>query len=85
MFEAAPMETQIRQFIIDNFLFGDEADFSVSDSLVESGIMDSLGVMETVNYIEETYQIEIPDAELLPENLDSVQNIVRFVGQKLKV
>lgn len=84
MFEAVPMETQIRQFIVDNFLFGDDVDFSVNDSLVESGVMDSLGVMETVNYIEETYQIEIPDAELLPENLDSVNSIVRFVGRKLK-
>lgn len=77
------MENEIRQFIIDNFLFGDDENFTTSASLVESGVMDSLGIMEVVSYIEETYNITVPDEELLPENLDTVESISKFVKQKL--
>lgn len=84
MLDKPSMEEQIRRFIVENFLFGDDQDLSLNASLVECGIMDSLGVMETVNYIEETFEIVVPDEELLPENLDSIQSISNFVIRKQK-
>ena len=53
-----------------------------SASLIEAGIIDSTGVLELVGFLEETYEIQIAEAELVPENLDSIDNIVGFVGAK---
>ncbi len=53
-----------------------------SASLIEAGIIDSTGVLELVGFLEETYDIEITDSELVPENLDSIDKVVRFVGAK---
>ncbi|MDQ2089644.1 acyl carrier protein [Marimonas arenosa] len=78
------MRNEVREFIIENFLFGDEAEMvDDNDSLMETGIIDSTGVLEVIMFLEEEYTISIEDDELLPENLDSVPAIVRFVGQKL--
>jgi acyl carrier protein len=77
------MEHEIRVFLADIFFLGDDpTDIPASKSLIESGILDSMGVLELVSFLEEEYRIRIDDAELLPENLDSVQNIVRFVSRK---
>jgi len=74
---------EIHQFIIDNFLFG-EADTCLSndDSLLDQGIIDSMGVLELVTFLEDKYEIEIPDAELVPTNLDSINRLVQFVQRK---
>ena len=53
-----------------------------SASLIEAGIIDSTGVLELVGFLEETYGVEIADAELVPENLDSIDNILRFMAVK---
>jgi acyl carrier protein len=77
------IEQELRQFIIDNFLFGQEDGFENDDSFLEKGIMDSTGVFELVAFIEEKYQIKIEDEELVPENLDSINNLVRFIKVKI--
>jgi acyl carrier protein len=64
------------------FLGDDPGELASSSSLIESGIIDSTGVMELVGFLEEHYVIRIEDAELVPENLDSIDNIVGFVGRK---
>jgi acyl carrier protein len=51
-------------------------------SLIESGIMDSTGVLELVEYLETTFNIKIEDEELIPENLETINNIVRFLKSK---
>ena len=53
-----------------------------SASLIEAGIIDSTGVLELVGFLEETYGVDIADAELVPENLDSIDNILRFMAVK---
>jgi len=53
-----------------------------SASLIEAGIIDSTGVLELVGFLEETYGVEIADSELVPENLDSIDNILRFMAVK---
>ena len=77
------LREQIRGFLIENFLFGDAAPL-VDDqmSLLDNGIMDSVGVMELVAFLEGDMSLSIDDAELVPENLDSVDNLVRFVSRK---
>ncbi len=79
------METRavVRNFVIENFLFGDGASLtSDSLSLLDSGIMDSIGVMELVSFLEGDLQIEVPDADMIPDNLDSVDNLVAFIERR---
>jgi acyl carrier protein len=77
------MEAELRSFLAENFLLGEEfRGLPGSASLIEAGIIDSTGVLELVGFLEEAYEIEITDSELVPENLDSIDNGVRFVGAK---
>jgi acyl carrier protein len=77
------VESEIRAFIADNFLLGDDVkNLPGSASLIDAGIIDSTGVLELVGFLEERYGIRIADHELLPENLDSIDSVVRFVGEK---
>lgn len=76
--------THVRNFIIQNFLFGRAGSLKDDQSFLESGIIDSTGIIELVSFLEKTYGIGIGDDELIPENLDSINNISRFVSSKLK-
>ena len=78
-----PLKAEIRDFIVDNFLFGETADAPTDDqSLVEAGLIDSLGVAELVAFIEERFEITAADEELVPDNLDSIDRIAAFIGRK---
>jgi acyl carrier protein len=77
------MQKQIRRFILTSFLFTeDESQLKDDDSLLERGVMDSTGVLELVAFLEETFGVKLSDDELVPENLDSVRQIVAFVQRK---
>ncbi len=79
------LKDQIRNFLIENFLFGDAEPLKDDAmSLLDNGIMDSVGVMELVAFLEGDLGLSIDDAELVPENLDSVDNLVAFVESKRK-
>lgn len=79
----SPLEQDIRAFVIDNFLFGEGGDrLSSDESLVEAGLIDSMGVAELVAFIESRYGIAVADDELVPDNLDSIARIVAFVARK---
>ena len=79
-------EPGLRQFIVDNFLFGKEdAPLANSDSLLEQGIIDSTGVLELVGFLEQKYGITVQDEELVPENLDSIDRLIRFVSHKVEI
>ncbi len=75
--------SKIRQFVIDNFLFGDGQSLREDTSLMEEGIMDSTGILELLFFLEETYSISVEDEELVPENMDSLRNIAKFIDKKL--
>lgn len=72
----------IRTFIIENFMFGNDEGLNDDTSFLEEGIIDSTGVLELVNFLEETYHIQVGDEELIPENLDSVDNITAYLNRK---
>lgn len=73
----------VRNYIIENFLFGDAEPLRGDDiSLLDEGIMDSVGVMELVAFLEQDFGLSVADDELVPENLDSVSNLVAFIARK---
>jgi acyl carrier protein len=72
----------MRQFIIENFLFGEDEGLQKDTSFLENGIIDSTGILELVAFLEETYDITVEDEELIPENLDSIGNVVQYLGKK---
>ena len=78
------IEPQIRTYIAENLLFSDNG-FPYSDeaSFLQEGIVDSIGVMELVNFVESTFNISIEDHELIPDNLDSVTQLANFVRSKM--
>ena len=75
-------EQQIRQFLSDNFPFVEGATVDREQSLVEAGVIDSTGVLELVEFLEETFSLQIPLEDLVPENLDSIANVTRYVTSK---
>jgi len=77
------IEQEIRTFILDNFLMGREDILSNNDSFLEKGIFDSTGILELVSFLEHRYNIELEPEELVPENLDSVSSLARFLQRKL--
>lgn len=80
------IEREIREFLRENFpLSADGVTLQRDDSLIEVGVIDSTGVLELIGFIEERYELEVRDEEVLPENLDSIASITRFVGEKLGV
>jgi len=74
---------EVRQFIISNFLYGQERSFADDDSFMAEGIVDSTGVLQLVEFLEETYGITVGDEELIPENLDSLKNVSAYLAWKL--
>ncbi len=76
---------KIRRFVRDSFLFGGNDVLNDDDSFLEMGIIDSTGVLELVTFLETEWELKIDDADLVPENLDSVDNIVRFLDRRQAV
>ncbi|MBD3419284.1 MAG: acyl carrier protein [Chitinivibrionales bacterium] len=76
-------KSKIREFIVDKFLFGDDSSLQDDTSFLESGIIDSTGILEVITYIETETSIKIADEELLPENLDSLDKIDAFLTRKV--
>jgi acyl carrier protein len=74
----------IRQYIQDNFIFRSGSPALLeTDSLMERGLLDSMGVLEMVTFLETRFAIRIPDDEVLPQNLDSIGRLTDFVCNKL--
>ena len=76
-------KSKIKAFIIENFLFGNANGLEDGTSFLEEGIIDSTGILELVTYLEEEFDITIEDEELIPENLDSINNVVAYLEKKL--
>jgi acyl carrier protein len=76
-------QQQIRAYIVENFLLGQDDGFRDEESLLGAGIVDSTGVLEIVVFLEKTFRIELQDEDLIPENLGSIRNLASFVDRKL--
>jgi len=73
---------EIRKFIVQNFLYGQDDGFQNGDSLLDMGLIDSTGVLELVSFVEENFKINVNDEEIVPENFDSVDNLEKFINWK---
>ena len=80
----ADIKGQVRNYISDNFVMGSNAaKFADGDSFLDLHIIDSTGFLELITFLEEKFGIQIEDDEMVPENLDSLNNIDAYVGKKL--
>lgn len=72
----------IGAYITENLLLGTVEAIDDAASLLESGVLDSTGVMELVAFIEETFRLNLDDADLTPENLNSIDRIHALIARK---
>jgi len=79
------LKEQIRNYIVENFLFGDDKGLNENTSFLDSGIVDSTGILELIDFISETFSIRVEDDEMLPENLDSINNVLNYLTRKMGV
>lgn len=79
----ADIERKIREHILANYLFTtDQNALRNDESLMQRGIIDSTGVLEVIHFLDEAFGIKVADVEMVPENLDSVANLVAYVERK---
>ena len=77
------VEHEVRTFLAENFALGrDVSHLSGTQSLTERGFIDSVGIVEVLTFLETRYEIQISDDETVPDNIDTIDNIVRFVSEK---
>jgi acyl carrier protein len=79
----ALVREQVREFVRTNFLFNSATPVSDDSSLMEQGIVDETGVLELVMFVEETYGIQVDEADLIPENFDSIDRISSYIAERL--
>ena len=77
------LKEDIINFFEDNFMVEFEEDFSDDESFLENGIIDSTGVLELVLFLEQNFRIKVADEEIIPENLDSFNNIRKYINSKV--
>lgn len=77
------VRADLRRYVLENHLFtDDDAALKDGDSFLETGVLDSTGIMELILFIEETFQLKVTDDEMVPENLDSIDSLVAYVERK---
>jgi acyl carrier protein len=79
----AQVRTELTEFIVTNYLFGDATLVpGDEDSMIERGIIDSTGILELIEFLESHFGIEVSEAETIPENLDGISRLTKFVVSK---
>ena len=80
------IETQIKDYIAQNLLFSDNGyGYGDDASFLEEGIVDSVGVLELVSFVEEYFKITVDDVDVTPDNFDSVDKLAAYIRQKTAV
>lgn len=78
------VEQKLRKVVSETFLIGLEGvELSGDDSFIEKGIIDSTGILQLVEFVEQEFGLKIDDEDLIPENLDSINRLVAFVNAKM--
>lgn len=75
---------QVRNFLEENFLFGQQSVLKDGDSFLDGGILDSTGILQLIAFLGETYGITVADEEVIPDNLDSIDKISAYLRRKLQ-
>ncbi len=80
---AETIRKTLREFVLANFLFtDDQSALNDDDSFQETRTIDSMGMIQVIQFIEAEYQIKVNDDEMVPEKLDSIGRLTRFVLAK---
>ena len=80
------INVQIRDFIAKNLLFSDNGfQYDDDDSFLQEGIVDSVGVMDLVSFVEDNLNVEVDDQEIVPDNFDSINKLAQYVRSKQAV
>jgi acyl carrier protein len=74
---------EVREFVVENYLYGEDDGLEGDTSFLGTGIVDSTGILELVDFIESKYEVQVEDEDMVPENLDSLNNVASFVERKL--
>jgi acyl carrier protein len=75
----------LRKFILEDYLFTDDQDALRDDmSFLEEGILDSMGILEIIVFLEEEFGVAVANDEMIPANLDSIANLLGFIERKRK-
>ncbi|MBW2741087.1 MAG: acyl carrier protein [Deltaproteobacteria bacterium] len=77
------IKDKVRAFVVENFMFGKDEGLEDDTSFLENGIIDSTGILELVNFLDEEFSISVEDEELIPENLDSIKNVTSYLEKKV--
>ncbi len=77
-----PANERIRSFVVEKFPLARKRNIKDSDELLESGMVDSLGVLDLVHFLEQEFSITVVDDELIPENFRTVEKIAAFVKSR---
>jgi len=72
----------IKEFFKSNFMIELNGEYKYDDSFLENGIIDSTGVLELVTFLEEEFNINVEDQDIIPENLDSLNNVLAYINSK---
>lgn len=82
--DVAAVRAEIRGYLLAKFLPGDpEESLRDDDLLFEGGIVDSAGVLALIGHLEERYDLEVPEADLFPENFATVERVAAYVARRL--
>lgn len=78
-----PAKEKVKNYILENYLFTDDQNaLKDDDSFLQQGIIDSTGILEVIFFLEDTFGLSVADDDMVPENLDSVNNLVKFIESK---
>jgi len=78
------IKKEIHSYIEENVLFNsDYNSISDDDSFMENAIIDSTGILELVSFIEGKFDFKVDDEDLVPDNFDSVNNLVSYIEKKI--
>ena len=80
------IEDQIKHYMAENILFSDDGfEYEHDVSFIQEGILDSIGVLELVAFVKDTFGVDVYDQEVILENFDSVDKLADYIRRKLAV
>ena len=75
----------LRALILEDYLFTDDESALTDDmSFLQEGILDSMGILEIILVLEERFQVHVAEDEMVPQNLDSIDNLLDYIERKQK-
>ena len=73
---------EIRDYVVTNFLFGEAGTLTDDTSFLDTGIIDSTGMLELIMFLDNQFGVRVEPEEMVPENLDSINRLVAYLSKK---